>query len=274
MQTQFFPCPTGTLAYDDTGGSGQTVLLVPGMGDIRQEYRLLAPRLADAGYRVVSLDMRGHGDSSTGWPDYTVTSVGHDILALLAHLNAGAVTIVGTSFAAGAAVCAAAEQPAAVAGLVLIGPFVRDHPISTAQKILIQLLFAGPWRAAAWVRYYQSLYPTQKPADLTDYCRRLRTNLAEPGRFAALKAMMAASKQAVAERLAQVQAPTLVVMGSNDPDFPDPTAEARWIAEKLNGAVAMIDQAGHYPHVEMPDQTAAALVAFLAQVQMVERHAA
>jgi pimeloyl-ACP methyl ester carboxylesterase len=60
-----------------------------------------------------------------------------------------------------------------------------------------------------------------------------------------------------------VRTPALVVMGANDPDFPDPVAEAQLVAGRLPGTVAMIDQAGHYPQAEYPAETAAAILAFL-----------
>ncbi len=43
-------------------------------------------------------------------------------------------------------------------------------------------------------------------------------------------------------------------MGSKDPDFPSPEAEARLLAEHLSGEVAIIEGAGHYPQAEMPEQ--------------------
>ena len=56
--------PEGRLAYDVTGtASGPLVICVPGMGELRQSYRLLAPLLVEEGCRVVTLDIRGHGDS-------------------------------------------------------------------------------------------------------------------------------------------------------------------------------------------------------------------
>src|SRR5215471_4600884 len=79
MATQFLTAQDGTLAYDDTG-AGPLVICVPGMGDLRAEYRFLAPKLVAAGYRVVSLDVRGHGETSVRWPDYSVAGVGADIL--------------------------------------------------------------------------------------------------------------------------------------------------------------------------------------------------
>lgn len=101
--TRFLRLPGGTIAYDDRG-SGPLVVMVPSLGDLRQEYRLLAPPLLDAGYRVVTMDLRGHGESSAGWEGYTTAAVGGDIVALLRHLGAGPATLIGTSLGAGAAV--------------------------------------------------------------------------------------------------------------------------------------------------------------------------
>ncbi|MBZ0227674.1 MAG: alpha/beta hydrolase, partial [Bauldia sp.] len=67
----------------------------------------------------------------------------------------------------------------------------------------------------------------------------------------------------VEPRLPEVGAPTLVVMGSKDPDFADPAAEAETVARLLRGTATMIEGAGHYPHAEMPETTASAVLAFL-----------
>lgn len=264
---RFLDLPAGRIAYSDQG-SGSLIVLVPGLGDLKEEYRLLAPRLVEAGYRVVAMDLRGHGNSSTGWPDYTSSAIGSDIVALIDHLDAGPATVIGTSMGAGAAAWAAAEKPEAVSGLVLIGPFVRDVPIAWWKKALFQTVvhtaFVGPWGPAAWGMYYASLYPTAKPADFDSYKNGLVANLREEGRMAALQAMLAASKADVETRLADVRAPTLVVMGSKDPDFDDPAAEAATVARLLKGSATMIDGAGHYPHAEMPEKTTSAIAAFLA----------
>ncbi len=61
--TKFLNVPGGRLAYSDEG-KGSLIIAVPGMDDLRSSYRFLTPKLAMAGYRVVSLDVRGHGESS------------------------------------------------------------------------------------------------------------------------------------------------------------------------------------------------------------------
>ncbi len=250
MATQFLKHQNGILAYDDVG-SGPLVICVPSMGDVRGEYRFLAPQLVAAGYRAISLDVRGHGESSTDWSDFSVAAIGSDILALIRHLNAGSAFIIGTSMAAGASVWAAAEAPDLLRGLILIDPFVRGGG-DLASRLMYGALFARPWGPSMWLKYFGTLYPTCKPADFAAYTAALQANLKAPGRLEALHHMLAASKSASEQRLSRVTAPVTVLMGSKDRDFKDPEAEAKWVANSLRGTYHMIKDAGHYPHAEMP----------------------
>ena len=130
---------------------------------------------------------------------------------------------------------------------------------------LFWLMMNNPWRVRIWAMYYGMLYPTRKPADFKDYLNQLMANLAQPGRFDAAKALAASSRKPSEERLKRVKAPTLVVMGTKDPDFSDPVAEAHYIAEQTRGTVVLIDGAGHYPQTEMPDKTTPIVIDFLKQ---------
>jgi pimeloyl-ACP methyl ester carboxylesterase len=263
---RFLDRPGGRIAWDERG-SGAPVIMVPGLGDLRGEYRFLAPAVAAAGYRVATLDLRGHGDSTTGWSDHSCAAIGSDILALIDALGAGPAAVVGTSMGAGAAVWAAAESPERVSGLVLIGPFVRDVPLPLATRLVlafaVNVAFNGPWAPTAWGAYYASLYPSRKPDDFAAYKARLVASLREPGRLAALQAMLRVSKADAEARLDSAKAPTLVLMGTKDPDFPDPAAEARHVAGRLKGAVTLLDGLGHYPHAEAPERTIPLVLDFL-----------
>jgi pimeloyl-ACP methyl ester carboxylesterase len=261
METLFIQTQGGAIAYDSRG-EGHAVVCVPGMGDLRGEYRFLAEQLASAGYRVITMDIRGHGESSIRWPDYSVAGVGSDIVALLRQLNAGTATIIGTSMAAGAAAWAATEAPELVSSLVLIGPAVHYKP-NWQSRLLYGALFSRPWGPGMWIKYYAMLYPTRKPADFEAYRQRLRANLSERGRMEALVQMMLTSQSAAEERLSKVAVPTLILMGSKDPDFKDPQAEAQWVAEQVRGKFYMIEGAGHYPHAEMPEIAGGHILAFL-----------
>ena len=265
--TQFLKLPGGQIAYDDSGGSGPLVICVPGLGDMRQQYRFLAPKLVAAGFRVVTMDLPGHGESSVDWPDYSPALVGADIVAMIRHLGARKAFIVGNSMAGGSAVWAAAEIPDQVAGLVLIDPFTREMPTSSFLLAFLKLAMMRPWGPSFWSMYYGSLYKTAPPADLDSYRTALSANLKQPGRIEATKALIFASQAPCEARIPKVHAPVLVVMGTRDSDFDDPAAEADWVATHLHGKKLMVDGAGHYPHVEYPGIVATAVIGFMQEAQ-------
>ena len=265
-QTRFLDIDGGRIAYDDTGGNGPVVLAIPGMGDLRSEYRMLRPELQFAGYRVVTMDVRGFGESSARWNDYSARAVGRDALALLEHLHAGPAVILGNSFAAGSALWAAQDAPAQVSGVVLLGPIVRDQQSSWFAKLALKVGFAGPWRVGFWTTYWDSLFPSAKPADHARVRAALTRNLSEPGRMTALHAMINLSKAETAAILSTSRIPALIVMGTRDPDFPDPVAEARWLGGELGADILMVEGAGHYPQTEMPHRVAPGLLSFMSDL--------
>lgn len=261
MSTKYLNHENGKIAYDDMG-SGSLVVCIPSMGDVRSEYRFLIPKLVEAGCRVVNMDVRGMGETSVDWDDYTVAGVGADILALIRDLEAGPAIVVGTSMAAGAAIWAAAEAPDLIRGMVLVGAFVRGEG-TWFSNLLFSTLFSRPWGAFMWIKYFSTLFPTHKPDDFAEYTAALKANLNEPGRLDTLLEMIRASKRASEERIPQVDKPTMVLMGSKDPDFKEPETEAKWVAENLKGTYTMIAGAGHYPHAEMPEITGPLILEFM-----------
>jgi len=265
--TQFLKLPGGQIAYDDTGGIGPLVICVPGLGDMRQQYRFLAPRLVAAGFRVVTMDLPGHGESSVDWPDYSPAAVGADIGGMIRHLGASKAFIIGNSMAGGSAVWAAAEIPDNVAGIVMIDPFTREMPTSSFLLAFLKVAMLRPWGPSFWSMYYGSLYKTAPPADLDSYRTALVANLKQPGRIEATKALIFSSQGPCEARIPNVHAPVLVVMGTRDPDFDDPAVEAEWVATHLRGKKLMVDGAGHYPHVEYPDVVAGAVIGFMKEAQ-------
>lgn len=261
MTTKFFDHKNGQIAYD-VAGEGQLVVCVPSLGDVRGEYRFLVPELVKAGYRVATMDVRGHGETSTEWDDFSVAGIGEDILALIRKLGGESAVVLGTSMAGGAAIWAAVEAPELIRGMILIDPFV-DGDSNGPLVFLLSLMFARPWGAAMWKMYYSSLYPTRKPADFADYVSALQANIKQRGRLEAVMEMLRASKRASGERMSKVTQPALVLMGSKDPDFKNPEVEAKRVAHAVRGDFKMIEDAGHYPHAEMPEVTAPLMVNFI-----------
>ena len=111
-----------------------------------------------------------------------------------------------------------------------------------------------------------TMHSTQPPADFDTYLSNLKSNLNEPRRFAIAREHALTPKTVSEERLSRVTAPTLVVMGTKDSDWPDPVAEAEFMVEALSGELALIEDADHYPQTEMPEKTIPAILDFLDRV--------
>jgi pimeloyl-ACP methyl ester carboxylesterase len=236
------------------------------MGDLRNGYRFLAPALRRAGFRVACTDLRGHGDSDTTFASYGDPESAGDVLALIEELGGPAV-VVGNSMGAGVAALAAALRPDLVAGLVLIGPFVRNGKVSAMQRVLLRVAMARPWAATSWKAYMPTLYAGQRPVDFDEYRDEVVASLRRPGYAKAFSRTTRTSHDPAESRLEDIAAPTLVIMGEQDPDFPDPRAEADWIAHVLKAEVVMVPEAGHYPQSQRPDLVIEPVEQFLRTVK-------
>ena len=255
--------PEGRIAYDEQG-TGPLVVTIPGMGDLRSTWRMLTPQLVDAGYRVINTDLRGHGDSDATFATYGDEATAADIVALLESVGEPAV-IIGNSMGSGSAVLVAAERPELVAGLVLVGPFVRNPAANPLMLGLFRVLMAPPWAAASWTGYLPTLYRGRRPDDFEEHRRSLGAAIRRPGYAKAFSLTTRTSHAAAEAALPRVAARTLVVMGELDPDFPSPAAEAQWISEQLPASVVLVPDAGHYPQSQRPDVVGPAVASFLSE---------
>jgi pimeloyl-ACP methyl ester carboxylesterase len=271
--TEFLDLDGGRLAYDVLG-EGPLIVLAHGMGNNRGAYREMATALAGAGYRVASVDQRGHGESSTGWASYTRTDSAADLLAVVRHLGGPAV-LVGHSFTGGSVTIAAAQEPESVSAIVQISPFTRAQKIDFGgmftnaryRKGMTLLMGTGMFRSLGlWKRYLHHAYPGARPAGFAAHLAALDTDLRRPGRMAVVSRMGMSAPTDAGARLGDIQCPALVVEGSLDPDWTDARAEGEGIVAAMPpglGRVEVIEGAGHYPHVQFPAEVVAAVLAFL-----------
>lgn len=261
--TQWIQTDGGRIAYEVLGSGGPPVVAIPGIGDTRASYRKLGPALADAGYTVYLTDLRGHGESDVGFASHRSEDIGDDVLRLVEGLDLRDVTLLGNSVGAAASVHASLGSDR-IGRIVLLSGFVSDPPKFGLLRFMLLLMFAWPWGVWAWGKYRRTLFKTA-PADMGANHTAVLENLRQPGRLRALRAMMRASKASIAARLGDVSVPALIAMGAQDPDFPNPKGEARRQETLLGGQnqVVMVEQAGHYPQIERPEETTRAILEFI-----------
>jgi len=256
--------PDGRVAFE-IAGHGPLIVCVPGMGELRTTYRFLTPQLVSAGYRVATTELRGHGDSDATFANYGDEATATDIEALIRELGGPAI-VVGNSMAAASAVLVAAAHPELVSGLVLVGPFVRQPKTSVLTRMILRAAMAPAWAARSWNSYLPKLNAGIKPADFADYRKAVAEALKKPGHARAFSLTTRTTHSADERALPDVKAPALVVMGEQDPDFPNPAAEAAWICAQLHAEQLTVPSAGHYPQAQRPELVGPAIVSFAARV--------
>ena len=257
--SQFLVRPEGRLAYDVAGpADGPLVVCLPGMGELRSSYRLLVPLLVAAGHRVATLDLRGHGDSETTFSSYDDEAQAGDALALVAELGGPAI-LVGNSMGAGAAVLAAAQQPAAVAALVLVAPFVRNPSGGALARLALRAALLRPWGPSAFMLFHSKWVPGVQPEGRIEHRAAVRAALRRPGHWRAFVRTTRTSHAPAEAALDDVRCPAVVVMGEADIDWPDPAAEAAWLGDRLDAEVLLAPGVGHYPQAQVPQLVADAV---------------
>ncbi|MFB7356251.1 alpha/beta fold hydrolase [Streptomyces gardneri] len=270
--TEYLAVDGGTIAYE-VAGAGPLIVLAHGIGDSRAAYRAVIPQLVAAGYRVATVDLRGCGESSVDWPDWSRTAIAGDLLAVIRHLGGPAV-LVGHSASGGAATIAAAQEPSLITAVVELAPVTRkmsirlgDLRVKRFRRGMLRLLGTGVFGSVSlWRSYLDVAYPSVKPADWAERLGRIDSLMREPSRMKALQSMGRSAPTDAGAQLGNVRCPVLVVMGTLDPDWADPHAEGSAIVDALPsglGRLEMIEGAGHYPHDQFPDQVVSLMLSFL-----------
>ncbi|RIJ66927.1 alpha/beta fold hydrolase [Rummeliibacillus sp. POC4] len=88
------------LHYEDVG-AGKPVVLIHGWPLSGRSWEKQIPALVEAGYRVITYDRRGFGQSSQPWNGYEYNTFANDLNKLLVHLDLQDVTLVGFSMGGG-----------------------------------------------------------------------------------------------------------------------------------------------------------------------------
>lgn len=268
---QLLERPQGRIAFTDVG-SGPLVVLVPGMGDTTATWRAVAGPLVDAGHRVVTCDLRGHGASDIGFLDHGDDATGADVLALVEHLAAGPAVLVGNSMGGSAAVWAAAQRPDLVAGLVLASPFLDEPPASALARatlrVAYRVLFAGPWGPWAWATYYAKMLNKGRHAPwLAEHVADLKAGLKQPGRLREFRHLVTQLDHSVVGAVVdRVTAPAVIVVGDQDPDYKDPAAELAAMGERLSARTVLVKNAAHYTQHQAPEEFLEAATGLLAHL--------
>lgn len=248
---------------------GPVVMLAHGFGCDQNMWRLVVPAL-ERDFTVVLFDHVGAGMSDlSAWSRErysTLDGYVDDVLELCRELELGPVTFVGHSVSAMMGVLAAAREPAAFAGLVLLAPspcfiddpedgYVGGFSAGDIEELLesLEANYLG-WSGAMAPVIMGNPDRPELGEELTNSFCRTDPDIA---RVFARVTFLSDNRT----DLAQVGVPTLVAQSSHDAIAP-PEVGAFVHARIPGSRLVTLDATGHCPQLAAPQETAAAITAF------------
>ncbi len=156
-QTHYFEHDGHRLAYVERGEGERLVVLLHGLLLSKKMHRNLSRTLSERGYRVISLDLLGHGESDRpeDMTQHSMQLYAEQAVALLDHLGVERAAFLGTSLGANTALEVAALAPGRVEAMVLEMPVLDSAIVAAAVAFLpfmIAMQLAGPvFEAGSWL---------------------------------------------------------------------------------------------------------------------------
>ena len=249
------------VAYTTAGPpDAEPVLLIHGLGSSRHDWRLQVPALA-RGHCVVAYDVRGHGDTDKPRSRYRMAQLADDAVGLARALGLGPVHVVGLSLGGMIGFQMAVDHPDMVRSLAVVnsGPEVVARSVRDWWRLQLRLFLTwafGPVAIGHLVGKRLFPRPEQEPLR-----RAFRDQVASNDRHAYLNMTRAIVGWSVADRLARVTCPVLVVTG--DRDYTPVAAKEAYVARLADARLVVVADSGHATPIDQPDALNRELLAFL-----------
>ena len=251
------------LYYEDTGAGPVMLLSHSWWCDGRQWPQV--PVLVESGYRVLNLDNRGHGQSGPHRQPFTLWDMADDLIAVLDHAGVDQAILVGLSIGGFTSLRAALRYPDRVRALVLADSGAAAQGVVNRVKVTVLVpLFRTPARHLVVPILIKVLFGPTARRDQPDLVATWRDRfLAQDPESMLIAGHAMIGRDDVTGRLAEITAPTLVIVGEQDVD-PGVTASVA-LAARIPGArfIALPDT-GHLSALEQPDAFGAAVLRFAA----------
>jgi pimeloyl-ACP methyl ester carboxylesterase len=248
------------LAYEASGDKDKSVLLlIHGGTASRRAWDLVTPALR-ANYRIIAVDMRGHGQSPAPDSGYSAVQLSADINRVIDELALDQITVVGHSLGGMAAIFLAAHRSDVVKRLVLVNAPVTPKTIDALTSLEARIHRPGFFPVTQAFVEEWSAHPRPVP---TAFLATQRAHIFDLRPVVWQQVFGELAKADITSTLKGVKQPTLILWGSRD-GILDQTQYEKLRSGIENARLVMIDEAGHNPSSATPDRVAAEIASFAA----------
>ena len=241
------------IYYEDTGGDGPAIVFSHG---IFMDHEMFAPQVdaLEEQYRCITWDERGHGDT-TFEGSWSYWDLADDVVGLLDHLGIDGALLAGMSQGGFLSLRAALRAPERVVGLFLIDTQAGPEPenvLPVYQGMAAEWKSNGPNDQLVEAVAAAILGPADHEPWIKKWVDRPRDWVFEP--FNTLT-----SREDITDRLPEIQAPAIVVHGTDDAAISMELAETLCSGLANCKGVVRVEGGGHASNLSHPDEVNAAL---------------
>jgi 3-oxoadipate enol-lactonase len=250
------------LRHEFRGKRGSPALVFTGsLGTDLTMWEPQAERLRPR-FCTLRYDIRGHGSSPVPPGPYSMADLGGDLLALLDRLGIERASLCGLSIGGMISMWVAAHSPERVERLVLCCTSAQLGPPSAwhERAAIVRAEGVGAVADAVLGRWFTAGFVAADPDEIA----RMRAILTATPPEGYAGCCEAIAEMDLTPDLPSIAAPTLVIVGEQDPSTPP--EHGRRIADLIPGAqFEVISPAAHLATIERPDLTTAMILRFLTE---------
>ena len=262
------------LSYEDYG-VGTPVVLIHGWPLSARSWEYQVPALVEAGYRVITYDRRGFGDSSQPWDGYDYDTFAADLNALMEHLDLRQAALVGFSMGGGEVVryigTYGAERVAKAVLASAVPPYLyksEDNPDGALDDETIAAFQAGVKsdRIAFLDQFTTTFFSAGDQMKVSEgqreYARDIAAFASPKGTLDSITAFCLTDFRADLEK---ITVPTLVIHGDSDAVVPFEASGKRSAATIAASELVVITGGPHGINASHAQEFNEALLGFLAR---------
>lgn len=232
------------------------VVLVHGFTGSKEDFNLIGPLLADAGYRVLTFDNRGQHESAHSAREdaYQAHSLALDVIELSREFGLQKPHLLGHSFGGLVAQRALVESPETFSSLTIFcsGPhWIPDKPDLAATIEIMKTMSMKQ----SWDRFKEE---TDKLLPRYELYKK-RWTASDP-RSTHTMALHLQSAEPLLEQIVATKVPVHVIYGENDDAWPLEMQDL--MAKELSAPRTIVKDAGHCPNEDQPEETVRVLTNF------------
>ena len=249
----------------EAAGEGTPILCIPGLGDTGWIWRKIVPTLTSM-HRVIAMEPRGHGRSSSPRGKYALADMAGDIGDIIARLGLNRPVLIGHGLGARAALLLAIERPRLPGALILIAsgaaPAAKSVRRGVAERI--HLAEAGEMHEAYRNRKSEGREPRgMTPRERAEHHRLFMRG--DPSGYASAGYAELLAPD-LTERLNEVSCPALALTGEEDPEYHE---DAQTLSAGIPRCESiLIEGAGRYAQLDRPEAALALIHEFFRKHQL------